>query len=153
MDNCKLLGFCGLYCGACPHHRALFKDGRYILEGALKNGLMLEEFTCEGCGADKSLMRKACADCDMRACAMDKKVEHCGECDNFPCGRFTAFQNDGLAHHLDIVANVSEIKNKGAKQWLSDQSEDWKCECGRPFSWYESVCSNCSSKLDSYKRL
>jgi len=58
MDE-KLLGKCGFYCKACPT----------FLKG-----------NCQGC-VDEHIR----GDCFTRDCVLDKKLDFCGECENFPC--------------------------------------------------------------------
>ena len=58
MDE-KLLGKCGFYCGACPTY--------------IKGG-------CRGCEEDNTT-----GDCFTNDCVKEKKLNFCGECENFPC--------------------------------------------------------------------
>jgi hypothetical protein len=150
MGEYVLLGACGLYCGACNHYRASFTEGKHLLDEAAAQGRNLEGFTCGGCRSDKLYMHKGCIECNIRSCVEAKGLEHCGECEKLPCDKLAAFQNDGRAHHLDVVLNAEAIRETGIDHWLSDQEVSWRCGCGFPFSWYESKCVSCSGKLDSY---
>jgi hypothetical protein len=38
----RLLGACGLYCGACYHHRASLPEGQRLLEAAARQGRALD---------------------------------------------------------------------------------------------------------------
>lgn len=149
-DSRLLLGVCGLYCGACYHYRASFPEGRHLLEQARLQGRELTGFTCAGCRSDALYIHPGCAQCRIRACADDKGILHCGLCSEFPCDRIRAFQNDGRTHHLDVIANLEELVAKGPDQWLSEQEQRWRCECGAAFSWYESHCASCGAALQSY---
>lgn len=55
----KLLGKCGFYCGACPTY--------------IKGG-------CRGCEEEHTT-----GDCFTNDCVKEKKLNFCGECENFPC--------------------------------------------------------------------
>jgi hypothetical protein len=55
---------CGLYCGECLYYRK----------------------TCKGCVPSDG--RPSWGKCKTYACTVEKKVEHCGECAEFPCGLF-----------------------------------------------------------------
>ena len=61
-------------------------------------------------------------------------------------------KNYGRIHHFYIFENLKELKAKGTEQWLAEQEDKWKCECGNNFSWYEEFCKNCGTKLNSYTR-
>ena len=55
---------CGLYCGECLYY----------------------EKECRGCVPSGG--QPSWGKCPIYACTVDKDVEHCGECAEFPCGRF-----------------------------------------------------------------
>jgi hypothetical protein len=149
-DRNVLLAVCGLYCGACYHYRASFPEGEHLLEEAVCQGRTREDFTCRGCRSDVLYIHPGCAQCEIRACADGRGVLHCGLCSKFPCARIKEFQHDGHVHHLDALDNLAALKEKGPECWLVDQECRWTCECGTRFSWYETVCQNCGSPLDSY---
>jgi hypothetical protein len=149
-DSRLLLGVCGLYCGACYHYRASFPEGAHLLEEAVRQGRELQGFTCTGCRSNVLYIHPGCAECKLRACAESKDILHCGLCSEFPCDQIKAFQNDGRAHHLDIFANLEELKAGGPDQWLTGQEQRWKCRCGASYSWYEKTCQCCGAVLNSY---
>lgn len=150
VEDIKLLGVCGLYCGACYHYRASFPEGQHLLEKAARQGRDLAGFTCQGCRSDVLYLHPGCAQCEIRACAEGKGFIHCGLCPDLPCKRIKAFQNDGRVHHCDVLTHLDELKTKGPKKWLAEQSQRWKCACGTSFSWYEEFCNNCGAPLASY---
>jgi hypothetical protein len=150
MEARLLLGVCGLYCGACYHCCASLLDGRHLLEEAARQGKSPEQFTCRGCRSDALYIHPGCAQCEIRACAEEKGVLHCGLCDAFPCERLEAFRDDGRVHHLDVVVNLEDLRAKRPDRWLAEQEQRWTCGCGARFSWYESTCHNCGEPLPSY---
>ncbi len=145
-----LLAACGLYCGACYHYRASSYDSDRLSAEAARRGRNVEGFTCQGCRSDQLYIYPGCAQCEIRACADDRGILHCGLCAEFPCDRIRAFQNDGRVHHLDIVTQLERLREIGAEQWLAEQKQKWTCACGEPFSWYEETCCNCGRPLASY---
>jgi hypothetical protein len=145
-----LLGVCGLYCGACYHYRASYPESKHLLEEAARQGRALEGFACQGCRSDALYVHPGCAQCEIRACAEDRGILHCGLCAEFPCDRLEAFRNDGRVHHLDAPANLEELKAKGVERWLAEQERRWTCGCEKRFSWHETACSRCGASLDSY---
>jgi hypothetical protein len=151
-DPWVLLGVCGLYCGACYHYRASLPDGKHLLQEALRQGRKVEGYCCQGCRSDRLYMHPGCAQCTIRACAEGKGILHCGLCPDLPCDQLRAFQNDGRAHHGDVLAQLEELTVKGVDRWLAEQHERWRCGCGAGFSWYEEVCHECRAPLASYGR-
>ena len=148
--NRELLGVCGLYCGACYHYRASTPGGDHLLAAAVRRGWQAEGFGCRGCRSDRLYLHPGCQACQIRACAEEKGVLHCGQCGEFPCQTLRVFQNDGRIHHLEIVGNLRELRTWGPERWLAEQATRWTCECGNAFSWYESVCTRCGAQLDSH---
>jgi len=63
-SNSNLATPCGLYCGECLYY----------------------EKTCKGCVPSEG--RPSWGKCKTYACTVEKKVEHCGECGEFPCSLF-----------------------------------------------------------------
>jgi hypothetical protein len=149
-DRSELLAVCGLYCGACYHHRASFPESEHLLEDAARQGRELEGFTCQGCRSDVLYIHPGCARCEIRACAGERGMLHCGLCPEFPCARIEDFQNDGHVHHLDVLSQLDDLRAKGPDRWLAEQEQRWTCECGARFSWYETVCHRCGAPLASY---
>ncbi len=149
-DSSPLPGVCGLYCGACYHNRASFPEGQHLLEEVICQGRDLKGFTCKGCRSAVLYVHPGCAECQIRACAEEKDLIHCGLCPEFPCARLKAFQSDGRVHHRDILVQLEELALKGVEQWLMEQAQRWMCECGTKFSWYEEFCSDCGVPLASY---
>lgn len=150
-QDIKLLGYCGLYCGACYHFRSNFPEGRHLLAEWIEQGRAPDTFTCRGCRGEIEYIYPGCDVCNIKLCAEKKGLMHCGLCSLFPCKMIIEFQYDKrYIHHLDVVDNLRELKEKGPEQWLKEQRSKWKCNCGIPFSWYEKNCKSCGSNLVSY---
>ncbi|MBN2325244.1 MAG: DUF3795 domain-containing protein [Spirochaetes bacterium] len=142
----RLLGFCGLYCGACNHYRASYSEGSHLYGAG-----DLERFVCRGCRGETALLHEGCDVCGIRLCAEKNGLIHCGRCEEFPCDQLIEFQHDARhIHHLDIVGNLRKIEEKGPSPWLEAQEERWTCECGLCYSWYEVRCNRCGAGLISY---
>jgi len=149
-DPRTLLGVCGLYCGACYHYRASLPESEHLLEEAARQGRELEGYTCRGCRSDTLYIHAGCSTCEIRTCADGRGLVHCGLCRDFPCDRIEAFQSDGRVHHRDVIDNLKELKAKQPEQWLAEQAQRWRCQCGAEFSWYEESCHACGAPLASY---
>ena len=149
--NADLLAACGLYCGACYHYRATCPEGERLLSEEARGGRPVEGFGCRGCRSELLYVHPGCRECEIRACADSRGLQHCGECDEAPCERLAAFQTDGRKHHLDIVENLRALKDRGQDEWLQAQALRWQCStCGAAFSWHESTCHVCGAAVASY---
>ena len=84
----QMLSFCGIDCAACPAYLATQANdieklttlaGQWF-EGATDYTIML----CDGCkGAGHTM--KWCAECSIRACAIERELENCAYCDEYGC--------------------------------------------------------------------
>jgi hypothetical protein len=147
----RLLGYCGLYCGACNHYRSSFPESKHLLEEKIKQGEDPHSYSCRGCRGELEYMHAGCDVCDIKSCSVEKGLEHCGLCSSFPCEKIIEFQHDDrYIHHLDVIDNLNELNEKGSEQWLKEQQKKWTCDCGMHFSWYETNCSSCGADLMTY---
>ncbi|MBN1823439.1 MAG: DUF3795 domain-containing protein [Endomicrobiales bacterium] len=85
------LGYCGDNCSACPRYIAtalgdtsLLKSVRdlYVKVGHRPPDTEIEALKCGGCRANKD-----CAHPALKMCATLRKLDNCGQCDTYPCGR------------------------------------------------------------------
>jgi len=136
----ELISYCGLYCGACSFRLSVeLNDRNHILKmPSVYDGLKNDEFElCPGCRLENK-----CGECAIRDCAVSKNLAHCGECEQFPCERITAFAQDGKPHHAEILDNFKLLAELGQEKWLTHMEEKWKCcDCGKKYSWYYRVCT------------
>lgn len=146
MREYQLLGVCGLYCGACDHYRAFLPESKHLLERVMADDGAFE--VCHGCRSDT--LTTSCSRCAIRACAGERGVLHCGLCREYPCEQLKSFQHDGRIHHIVVLDNIENLKNRGPDQWLAEQDRRWECRCGGKFSWYEENCARCGAPLASY---
>jgi hypothetical protein len=152
-DGEKLVAPCGLYCGACPMYLATIeKDDEKVKAllqqfGAGRSNFKREDLLCEGCLGGGQLA-SFCRKCNLRACAESKpNVKRCSDCAEFPCSKITAFNNDGMLHHSEVLANLRQIKEMGMKKWTQHEEERWRCpQCRNSLSWYDATCSKCGAK-------
>lgn len=114
--------YCGIYCGACPQSE------------------------CLGCKVDHPDHHSP--DCTFMACAREKGVEFCSECEEYPCTALREFNDDKWAHHSTILPNLETIRSKGHEAWLEEQKKRWSCpSCGAGFTWYDKQCTSCKQKV------
>jgi len=140
MSN-ELIAYCGLYCGACSFKTAYEeRDREHLLRMPAKYDRWKEAplEACPGCR-----LENRCGKCAIRDCAIEKRVEHCGLCGEFPCGKLLEFGGDGMPHHAEVIANLKALTEMGPERWPAAQKAAWTCACGERFSWYLRECRKC----------
>jgi hypothetical protein len=153
MDGKHLVAVCGLYCGACGLYCAWRDNDTEMLEQAHKykssrhgQEYTLKDLECDGCLAHGRLTPD-CRECKMRLCAEEKPgVTRCSDCLDFPCSLITAFNNDGIRHHAEVLEQIRHQRKIGVDDWLKEQDERWRCpQCGASVAWYARTCSHCGA--------
>jgi predicted RNA-binding Zn-ribbon protein involved in translation (DUF1610 family) len=162
MDKFDFDSYCGIYCGACDIMMACKTGGRYRLAAFWSESLVrtlhrklgifdekrIYEVKCNGCKSGTLFTN--CAVCRIRECAIDRRVEHCIECPDYPCAMIVeGMKMKTLLPHLkENHGNMETVRNTGMEAWLSEQKKRWACpECGTAFSWYTGRCRSCGLSL------
>lgn len=162
--------YCGIYCGACSIMRA-FKSGHkdkfasYWTESTMREFLTAQgyeisetdsfEMKCHGCKSDSLFIN--CQHCKIRDCAMARKVEHCIDCNEYPCELYKGIVlnkevQQRLPHFKTAPDNLATINKIGVKPWLEEQEKQWQCpECRTCSSWYMTTCTQCRKDLTEHK--
>ena len=148
-----LVAPCGLYCGACPMYLATQEKDERRIQGILqqmsaRGGKMSrEDLLCDGCiGGGR--VASFCRSCGIRECAGKKTGDkRCSSCSEFACNRITGFNNDGMLHHSEVLANLRQLRTMGIKEWTKFEQERWSCpQCKATISWYDPECPKCKAK-------
>ena len=146
------VGVCGLFCGACDNYLAFQKGHAHLLNAEKFTGDDPEKLRCSGCRS--GYLTGHCLDCGIRRCASGRGVAVCSECGEYPCRQLAEFREGGFhwagaAHRRSLYWSLSQYAEEGEGSWLRYQKRRWSCRCGKPFSFYEKVCSSCGELLDS----
>jgi len=139
--------YCGIYCGSCPILRH-GETGRADAFIECCGGVPKEELACGGCKSER--VYAGCRVCTFRDCAVERGVEHCVECADYPCKQYEKWASMAklLPHLCEAKGNLEAIRLDGTNAWLSAQKTRWACpNCGAPFSWYERACHACGRDL------
>jgi hypothetical protein len=92
-----MIAYCGLKCETCPIHLATLEKNsshqqkmRESIAEECSNlynmNLDAEEITdCDGCRTDSGRLFAGCSKCEIRKCAIYKKLENCAFCDDYIC--------------------------------------------------------------------
>jgi len=125
------ISVCGLNCAVCDIHKAGHGDEKLrdeIVEWFKKERnktVRPEQIRCEGC--KDSLDAHWSPDCRMMLCAKKRGVEHCFQCEEFPCGFLEEFSSDGVPHHKRTVENLKKMKEIGIEAWIEEQKRKGQC--------------------------
>jgi len=105
-----MIAFCGLDCRGCPIHLATLElDGskrramrvsiaRLCSEHYGLNLLPEDVSDCDGCRSDTGRLFSGCAHCEIRSCAINRKLESCAFCDEYACNKLRSlFETDPTA--------------------------------------------------------
>ena len=118
MKEYEKLAYCGLFCGGCRNYK--------------------ENLNCAGCRYEADLV----SDCPTRACAVNRGLLHCGDCEEFPCASLKQFYEDGIRHHAMALQNILRVREIGPDDWLVEQEKKHTCECGRRKLWFADKCTH-----------
>jgi hypothetical protein len=104
-----MIAYCGLACDPCPIHLATLEPDRLkqqsmraeiakiCTEQYGMNLRVLDITDCDGCRTGGRLF-SGCAKCDIRKCAIERKLESCAFCDEYACEKLLKhFETDPSA--------------------------------------------------------
>ena len=93
-NGSKTITMCGYRCDLCKAYAPNIKkkDERIELSKAWKKyyGLSIQpdDIYCDGCRNMNKDAKRIDMGCIVRTCVMEKGLEHCGDCEEFPCVKF-----------------------------------------------------------------
>ena len=149
--DARLIGKCGIYCGACYVYRA-FKDGGKMLDAtAQKLGIPREEIKCNGCSGPAEDLWRNCRKCQITACLKEKNLGFCHECPSFElssCIKYEGLRESCSRRGENTREALLRIKAGDADGWLEEQDQKWRCTaCGSPIWWEQETCNHCGQSI------
>jgi hypothetical protein len=109
----KILGMCGLDCGACPAFIAHRTNDHALREKTASEwssqfhvDIKPADVDCVGCVKTKGAHIGHCAECEIRKCGLARKVKNCALCGDYPCQVLAGF----LAKVPPAKANLEEVR-------------------------------------------
>jgi len=140
----KVAAVCGLYCEACSWFIAAHEDHERLKRMAAQLHFSEEDSQCNGCRSDKRL--PYCGTCRMSACAAERGIDFCCECDEYPCDELKKFQS-AMPHRIELRVNLDRIKSVGYRQWLEEIKGNYTCtRCQTINSTYDLKCRKCGEE-------
>ncbi|MDD4415060.1 MAG: DUF3795 domain-containing protein [Oscillospiraceae bacterium] len=129
------LAACGIDCNECGSYKVTtehdmqsaeliidwFKDRGWIGEDDTAEAVVKLAPLCTGCwNVERSnaflYQHGICVDCHYRNCCVEKGINHCGECNDFPCDSYLHFAS-GHEGHKKAMEYLLSLKqaSKGEK--------------------------------------
>ena len=137
----KNAAVCGLYCEACSLYIATAEDPVRLKRLATRFQSSEEEIKCYGCRSNKR--SPLCMQCTFSACAANRNIDFCGECELYPCDDLKRFQT-AAPHRLELWNDQACIKSVGCAKWLEEVRKRYTCpKCGILNSTYDLKCRKC----------
>ncbi|MBI4831072.1 MAG: DUF3795 domain-containing protein [Candidatus Lindowbacteria bacterium] len=136
---------CGLYCGVCGFYRAYKTDNQKLKEklGSFY-GIEPKDIVCEGCLSD--VVFGFCRACAVRACALEKNIEGCFECAEFPCVHIENYPFDVAKKY--IMSGTKRRREFGTEKWIAWETAHYTCkECGAVAFREAKRCPECRVEL------
>lgn len=116
----EMTAVCGIYCAICECHTA--KDKPELLNHLIKNtNIPAEKLPCPGCRKGEGDCPPIGGVCATYQCAMERKVDFCFACADYPCGRLlpAADRAARLPHNLKVY-NLSSIQHQGLEKFAKE---------------------------------
>ena len=124
----EIIGCCGIVCSNCDIYKATQNDDddlrAIIFERQMEWGHgdrfqklygrehTLEDIHCNGCPVENGSAFWYIDNCRMRACALDKNLENCAHCAEYPCENLQAFFDKS---HVNAKKTLDEIRSRFAE--------------------------------------
>lgn len=160
----KLTGYCGLFCGESGLYKGrIMADVASDLKELMEAHTLTQDWLSKFFGIDfnfdefrkgldyfanensdcypKVPCKGGCgAPCRIKDCAEKRGIEICFECSEFPCKRFSRFEDK---ERLEIIEECERFKELGMAQWLkSKMCEAKKGYCRATRKYYSKAKAN-----------
>lgn len=103
---------------------------------------------CHGCrSANTNQKRVSKWNCKIRSCVLEKNLDHCGECGEFPCAtRRHLDTNYRKRYGIDLRENCRELAGAGPAGWVRWSRGRYTCPaCGDVVDPYKRTCYRCGT--------
>lgn len=142
----KLAAPCGLYCGVCGVYIAQ-RDNNIKFKERLTTvyDVTVDDIKCQGCLSDQLFV--FCLTCAIRSCTIEKGIEGCHQCNDFPCKFIENFPLPvGKKVILRAIPTWRELGNDG---WMEEEEKRYHCpHCGYELFRGAKRCRNCREQVD-----
>jgi hypothetical protein len=121
----EIIGYCGIVCSNCDIYKATKNGNNDLREIIFKREIegghsdrfqklfgreyTLEDIYCNGCPIENKRSFWYTKNCQMRACALEKNLENCAYCTEYPCEKLQAFFGKS---HVNAKKTLDEIRTR-----------------------------------------
>jgi len=141
----ELVAPCGLYCGVCGIYQAT-ATGDHNLKEKLAHFYhdIPDKINCRGCLSDTVYWY--CSSCPIKSCVIEKKIQGCHQCDQFPCDKVESFPvPEGKKN---ILRAVPEWRKRGTEAFIAAEEERFTCpHCRTALFRGSRKCRTCGSTV------
>ena len=126
MNNMKMAA-CGIDCSDCGSYKVTmerdlkaaemlapwYRSAGWIGENEGAEAVLDKNPLCKGCWntTDDCFFKCGCGSLDFRICCKEKQINHCGECNEFPCRNYVDWTNwDGAEHHKKAMEVLLSLR-------------------------------------------
>ncbi len=146
----ELMAPCGLYCGVCSiymaHRDNNMKFKQVLLPVYKAFAKSVDDIACTGCKS-KGVVFPVCKRCSIKNCCMEKGIEGCFQCDDYPCKFINNFPMK-VAQKV-ISRAIPAIKEMGIEKFIEQEEERYHCpKCGNPLFRGAKQCNKCKTPVD-----
>jgi len=144
--NTELLAPCSMYCGVCGIYMA-HRDNNQKLKEKLANAYRVtpEQIVCKGCLSDEKFVY--CQVCGIRACVMEKNIDGCHQCEEFPCKLIDDFPVP--VGKKVMLRSVPERKILGTEKWVEQEENRYRCpHCNEQLFRGTKRCGSCKELVE-----
>jgi len=142
----ELAAPCGLYCGVCAVYMA-HRDNNLEFKQRLTTvyNVGVDDIRCKGCLSDEPFVY--CHTCTIRACVIEKGIEGCHQCDDFPCKSIEDFPLP--VGKRVILRAIPTWRELGTERWMEEEERHYHCpHCGYALFRGARRCRNCKEPVD-----
>ena len=142
----KLAAPCGLYCGVCGVYIA-HRDNNIKFKERLATvyGVSVDHVKCDGCLSDELFVY--CKTCPIRSCTIEKGIEGCHQCNDFPC---TLIEDFSFPVEKKVMLRaIPSRRELGTERWMEEEEKRYHCPyCGYKLFIGANRCHSCRQPVD-----
>ena len=125
MDKVKMAA-CGVDCNECGQYKITsehdlkeaeglvcwFRSMGWIGENEGTEAIMKKAPLCKGCWniTDDCFWKCIGGSCGLRTCCEEMKINHCGECGDFPCEHYKEFADENNDWHKKAMEHLMSLR-------------------------------------------
>ena len=149
MADMRRVTYCGLYCGLCANSNRVPRQAEELRDTLRRESVefwgptlpYFDEFWRFLGNLAESESRRSCRErtcgnpsCEIRKCALEKGVDVCPFCDEYPCERVMALAEV----YPTLLADGKRVKKIGLDKWIDEQEQ----RKGTGFAYADIRCSD-----------